>query len=446
MKTDRYAPFAVFALIVLVIIIAQISTLNLSPLPEFTSVPSTGIPLSTATATREPISTPTLTPTIIPTPTPQTVFLFDRDNFPSCFTSRGYDGMRAYSLAGKLHLAISSAGYDYQICDEQVFSNFIYETDVTLVDTAPADAEFGLIARYNMRDDGSVQYYELTVRDSSASLYYFDGSASDPWTKLLDAVPVPVFNPIGSNHIKLIATGDTLAFFINDVFIGQAQDQNLASGYVGVSLSNYGSTSYNQHVVYANMRVHDLTWSAILYEDSKFSDGGCFGERRGDMFDTSAQNGQYHINLAADNNLLVPCEGAGLDVLTDFVLEADIVQETAGKSGLAFRTNTDIGAMYAFLMDPAGYVSLAFYPNSVDAPVILTDLASVTGISAIGETNHLKVIAVGDTILIYINGSLVSQVQDAGASSGGIAFLAQASEADFQIIFDNVKITSLVAP
>jgi hypothetical protein len=64
----------------------------------------------------------------------------------------------------------------------------------------------------------------------------------------------------------------------------------------------------------------------------------------------------------------------------------------------------------------------------------------------LGEINHLKVIAVGDTILIYVNGSLVSQVQDANATSGGIALLTQALEADSQIIFDNLKITSLVAP
>lgn len=444
MKTDRSAIFSVFALMLFVILIANLGALDLSPVPATTPVPPTGTTLPTITAT--PASTPTLTPTITPTPTPQAVFLFDRDNFPSCFTSRSDEGMRAYSLAGKLHLVISSAGYDYQICDEQVFSDFIYETDVTLVDTAPADAEFGLIARYNLRDDGSVQYYELNVWDGSANLYYLDTSADTPWTKLLDAVPVPVFNSSGSNHVKLIATGDTLAVFINDVFIGQTRAPDLASGYVGVSLSNYGSTSYDQHVIYENMRLHDLTWSAILYEDSEFSDGACFGEQRGDWFETSAQDGQYRIDLAADNYLMVPCEGAGLETLADFILEADVAQETAGISGLAFRTNTDTGAMYAFLMDPAGSVSLAFYPNSVDTPLILTDWASVAGISPLGEINHLKVIAVGDTFLIYVNGSLVSQVQDDGTTSGGIAFLAEASETDFQIILDNVKITSLVAP
>ncbi len=444
MKTDRSAIFAGFALMLLLILIINLGALDLSPAPASTPVPPTGTPLPSATAT--PAYTPTLIPTITHTPTPQTVFLFDRDNFPSCFNSRTDVGMRAYFLAGKLHLIVSSAGYDRQVCEEQVFSDFVYEADVTLVDSAPADAEFGLIARYNLRDDGSLQYYELTVKGNSASLYYLDDSADPPWTILLDAVPVPVFNSSGPNHVKLIAIGDTMTFFINDVFIGQVQDPVLASGDVGVSLSNYGAASYNQHVIYENMRVQDLTRSAILYEDSEFSNGGCFGEQRADGSDAFAQDGQYHINLAAGNYLMVPCAGAGLETLTDFVLEADVVQQDAGSPGLAFRADADSGAMYAFQTDPAGYAALFYFPNATDFPTTLMDWTAVDGVAAVGEVNHIKIIAAGETILIYVNGSLVAQVQDGSAAGGGIALLAQALDSDFHVVFDQVKITSLVAP
>jgi len=448
MKTDRSTIFAGFALMLLMILAVNLGKLDIFSLSS-AEVPPAETPSSTVTPESLQLATPTLSPT--PLPVQQDLYLFGKDSFPSCFTSRAYEGMRAYSLADKLHLMISSAVYDHQICTEQVFSNFIYEADVSLVDSAPADAECGLIVRYNI-DDASKgnpvqQFYELTVRDNSASLYYYDDNNDPVWTNLLDAVPVPVIKVNESNHIKLIVTGDVLAVFINDIFIGQSMVSELTSGHVGVSLSNYGSSATEQHVIYENMRLYDLDGAAIVYEDSDFDGNGCFGEESGDWFETSIQNGQFLVNLDAENSLMVPCTTQELGPLSDFTLDVNVTQKTPGMSGLAFRRNVGTNTMYAFFVDPNENVSLSFYSDAVENPVILTNLASSVGVFPLDEVNHLKIVASGDTFLAYVNSNLALEMQDDGASSGDIALIAQSSaEADYQTMFDNVKITSLVAP
>ncbi len=440
MKTDRSAIFSVFALMLLVILIANLGALDLSPFPASTPVPPTGTPLPSATAT--PAYTPTLTPTI--TPTPQAVFLFDRDSFPSCMKSQLYDGFRSYSLGGKLHMEISTSEYEYLLCEEREFSDIVMEADITLVDATPADVQTGFIFRYT-ESDYEEKFLEFGLTDGYAILSYYDSSQDNSWTTLMDYTPVPVFNQDSSNHLKLVAVGDTLVIFVNGAFIGQVQDSHLSAGSVGVSLTNW-APEQTQYVVYENMTLLDLSAPKLLYVETDFVNGGCFGEQSGDGFEAFAQDGQYHINLAADNDLLVPCEGAGLETLTDFVLEANVVQQDAGNPSLAFRTNADSGAMYVFQIDPAGYAILVYIPNATDSPKILMDWTPVEGVAAVGGVNHIKVIAAGETILIYVNDSRAAEVQDGSAAGGGIALRAQALDSDFHVIFDHVKITSLVAP
>jgi hypothetical protein len=195
------------------------------------------------------------------------------------------------------------------------------------------------------------------------------------------------------------------------------------------------------------MRLYDLDGTAIVYEDSDFAGNGCFGEENGDWFETSIQDGQFLVSLAADNSLMVPCAPHELGTLSDFILDVDVTQKTPGMSGLAFRRNVDTNTMYAFLVDPNENVSLSFYSDAVENPVILTNLASSVGVSPLDEVNHLKIVASGGTFLAYVNSNLALAMQDDGATSGDIALIAQSSaEADYQTMFDNIKITSLVAP
>jgi hypothetical protein len=354
------------------------------------------------------------------------------------------DGFRSYSLGGKLNMEISSSEYAYRICEEREFSDFVMEADITLVDATPANVKTGFIFRYTASDNEE-KNIELELTDGYAILSYYDSSQDSPWTTLMDYTPVPVFNQDGSNRLKLVAVGDTLVIFVNGAFIGQVQDSHLSAGSVGVSLTNW-ATEQTQHVVYENFTLLDLSVPKLLYEETDFVDGGCFGEQSGDGFEASAQDGQYHINLAAGNELLAHCAGTGLETLTDFVLEADVIQQDAGNPGLAFRADADSGAMYIFQIDPAGYAILAYIPNATDSPKILMDWTPVDGIAAVGEVNHIKVIAIGETILVYVNDSLAAEVQDGSAAGGGIALRAQAFDSDFHAIFDHVKITSLVAP
>ena len=436
MKTNR---FSLFALILLVIVFAQLGNPTLSPVLHSESPTPTGtpsIPAATQTATTAP------TPTV--TPTPQAEYLFNREVFPSCMTSQVEDGFRSYSLGAKLDMEISTSEYEYIICDEREFSDFVMEADITLVDATPANVKTTFIFRHILVEEYEKDL-EFGLTNGLANLFYYDSSQDDAWTTLIDYTPVPVFNETSSNHLKVMAIGDTYIFFVNGAFIGQVQDSHLSSGSVGVALTNW-ATEQTQHVVYENLALLDLSAPKLRYEETDFVSGGCFGEGSGDGYETFAENEQYHVNLTAGTYFVVPCQGAGLDALTDFILEMDVTPETSGYPGLAFRTNTDTGTMYIFQISPDGSAYLSYLPTYNDTPVTLVDWVPTGAAFPVGESVHLRIIAIGDSILIYANGYLAAQVQDASISSGGITLVANAQETDANFIFDNLKVINLVAP
>ena len=84
--------------------------------------------------------------------------------------------------------------------------------------------------------------------------------------------------------------------------------------------------------------------------------------------------------------------------------------------------------------------------DNLDVEEPTTDLVSWRFSDAINpgkQTNRLKVVAIGNTIELYVNDQLLDTVQDDLLSQGSVGFLVSSSfEGGVQVSFDNLIVTA----
>jgi len=243
MKRSQYFLLSVLALVVM-----------LASCSNPTTPPPTQTPLPTNTFV--PTATP-VPPT--PTQTPQTEFLINASEFPSCFDQESGAEWKAFGNGlgknGKIHMMILQPPYGFfDPCDDQVFSNFTFEADATLVDPGGSTSKtyYGLVFRQNLDTN---QDYMFFVGDGHASLNVDYGPPSADSTKsLLNWLEVPELNKVGeANHLKVVAVGGTIKAFVNDTLVGEVQDATVASGTVAFFLQT--GDSKEQQVVFEHAKV-----------------------------------------------------------------------------------------------------------------------------------------------------------------------------------------------
>jgi hypothetical protein len=398
------------------------------------------------TATETPAPTPTPIP---PTPTPQTEFsvLDYTDCFASGDNGSG-EGWKRYIEGSALHVVFTQEVISP--CEGQEFTDFTFEVDVTLADASTDGASYGVQFRSKRTGEQTFQFYEFDIsKNKSANFTYGDTGTGDS-KELTKAVDISkTLNKIGeSNHLKIVAIGDIMAAYVNNTLVAQTQDATLSSGVVGFKV--WDKDSAEQHIVFEKMKVSYIPESAVLYEDSEFVNGGCFGEYKTDTAQSSVENGQYILTVkSGSGGKHIPCKNEKVNHLTDFILEADVTLKGAGYPGLTFRADFDASSGYDYMISPKdAAMQLAYLPNSnLQGQKDLLGAES-RSINKAGEVNHMKMVAIGDLISLYINGAPLKQTRDDNAASGGFGLYIEAARnaADVIFIFDNVKVTSLVLP
>ena len=133
----------------------------------------------------------------------------------------------------------------------------------------------------------------------------------------------------------------------------------------------------------------------------------------------------------------------------DFYLEATFeTQSCSGKDmyGLIFRTpnTSDGGYLYGFTCD--GHYSLRSADFKNNNVVDLVKLASTDKIqSGSNQTNRMGVLVKGDQISLYVNGNLLTQVNDATFADEGYfgAFIAAYETAGFTVKMSQISLWNL---
>lgn len=134
----------------------------------------------------------------------------------------------------------------------------------------------------------------------------------------------------------------------------------------------------------------------------------------------------------------VPCN---LRSFGDFVFELDATQVDGPDNnayGIVFRFNGN--AYYVFVISGDGQYYAEYSDGTNDTTLL--PWTQVPDIKQGKQTNHLKVIAIGDRIELYVNGALVGVTRNNQIASGQIGLVAVSfDQANVQIAFDNIKVT-----
>ena len=159
------------------------------------------------------------------------------------------------------------------------------------------------------------------------------------------------------------------------------------------------------------------------------------------------ENGKiYMIVIKPPYGFIDPCTE---QTFSNFTFEADatLIDPSGSVSntyyGLVFRQDFDTNQDYQFLIGGDGGATLVVD----DGPSRRENLVAYTQIpqiNKVGEINHLKVVAVGNTLKAFVNDTLVGEVQDATIASGTISFFLQNGDTkEQQVVFEHAKVTKM---
>ncbi len=132
------------------------------------------------------------------------------------------------------------------------FDNFQVDLDVSHIQGPNDLSAAGLVFRLV---DGSNAYF---FRVSPAGTYYVGKWVAGAWNAIKNWTNSSAINTgVATNHLTVIANGNSLTFRINDQEVTVETDATYTSGYVGVIATAY-SDDNDVHVSFDNLIVHSL--------------------------------------------------------------------------------------------------------------------------------------------------------------------------------------------
>jgi serine/threonine protein kinase len=108
---------------------------------------------------------------------------------------------------------------------------------------------FGLVLRYNQKDQNNQTFYCFEVKPTNNNAEYqfrkYDSSQTDPWTSIWHQ-PFGSEYHVGqgasnSNTIKVVANGSNFTFLVNGKQVGSASDNSLQHGQIGMLVNQAGA-------------------------------------------------------------------------------------------------------------------------------------------------------------------------------------------------------------
>jgi hypothetical protein len=110
----------------------------------------------------------------------------------------------------------------------RTFSNFVMEVEATY-EAGPDNNSYGVILRLSDNE-----YYEFKI--SGTGYYGFDKLQDGQWTYLIPWTQSTAINTgKATNLIKVACEGDKFTFYVNDIKLGDCNDNSFSSGYIGLA-------------------------------------------------------------------------------------------------------------------------------------------------------------------------------------------------------------------
>jgi hypothetical protein len=176
-------------------------------------------------------------------------------------------------------------------------------------------------------------------------------------------------------------------------------------------------------------------WPVVLADDFDDPESG-FAERSDEKSRLFYEDGQYVVGVILEDWAAWSARSGNV---SDFVMEVAVTAEAeVGFAGVIFRKQGG-SQFYIFAIRPDGHYSLMRYAEAVEAILDWRDSAHIgTG----ADTNRLRVVCVGPTITLYVNGQYLDAVQDTTFADGEIGLIGGTWEGETQALFrfDNLRV------
>ncbi len=204
-----------------------------------------------ATPTPVPTFTPVPTSTPLPSPTPSSLFeesVFDR---ASCFATNKTDDVERYVENEEFHMLVKTPSIiAWTVCEGEVLSDFVLDVDATTVG-GPENNAFGVVFRYN---EGTDEFYNFSISADGYYVMTLDGFNYEEPQFIVDwNTSSAIKTGYQTNHLKVVAIGDTIEFYVNDQLLGEASNSALNSGSFGFFISSFDEGDV--HVKFDNLTV-----------------------------------------------------------------------------------------------------------------------------------------------------------------------------------------------
>ena len=151
----------------------------------------------------------------------------------------------------------------------------------------------------------------------------------------------------------------------------------------------------------------------------------------------SFTNGAYHIRIAPIDNFY---ECLGTTEYSNFVFRVKMTLNAGGFAGVVFRSTPSIYMNYVFAISNNGLYVLSAILNASSARELTYGNSSALNATA-GKSNLLSVMALNDSISLFINNHFITAVSDNTYSSGMLGFLAEnLHHINADVAFSNAQI------
>jgi hypothetical protein len=133
--------------------------------------------------------------------------------------------------------------------NEPIFNNFTLDVDTMIVTGSP-ESSCGVLIRMNSPNE----FYRFSIRGDG--LYMLERHDPDGWTRFMNdwESTTAIQQGVGqNNHIKVIAEGSSMTFYVNDIQVARINDSRYPQGSIALDAGTFGQT--NLQVMFDNVLV-----------------------------------------------------------------------------------------------------------------------------------------------------------------------------------------------
>ena len=346
---------------------------------------------------------------------------------------------------GEYHINLLQEGQGkWMWYPDQEFDDFAVQVQARRVEGSD-EGDYGLIIRVG---PGGEEFYNFAI--SAGGYYNIYRHDSDGWTELVGFTQDRAILGDGEwDLLRVEAEGPTMSFLVNGEPLATVEDADLASGTIGFYAASYEDPE--MLVAFDNLTVWtgeapSEGWSLVLEDDFSDDESGWPAPLDDTYCEGDYEDDEYHLTSTGND----PCPVTFPEVYTDFAFEVDARQVEGPEDSvyaLLFRSEDTDDPMsmeytYALAVISATGEYTLLGCQGLDECTGLQEPTESASMNLGDQTNRFRVEAVGEKITVYLNGDLLTSVEDSEIAEGRIGFLVSGGTrgSPNQVAYDNLRL------